>query len=174
MAISCSTGRRVGPSPRWSNAMTACSSQGPSSYFQPFRRWPPAERHAVRLVRGRVLDVGCGPGRVALHLQVRGHEVTAVDVSPLAVQVARARGVSDARVLSLGQVGPVLGSFRTVILFGNNFGLLRSRVAAPRLLRRLAPITTADARILAGSLDPYRTEQPFHRAYHAVIEREGG
>ena len=39
----------------------------PSDYFAPFRRWPPVERRVMRYVRGRVLDVGCGAGRVALH-----------------------------------------------------------------------------------------------------------
>jgi tRNA1(Val) A37 N6-methylase TrmN6 len=29
----------------------------------------------MRFVRGRVLDLGCGAGRVGLHLQSRGHEV---------------------------------------------------------------------------------------------------
>jgi SAM-dependent methyltransferase len=40
----------------------------PSDYFAPFRRWPTAERRVMRFVRGRVLDVGCGAGRVSLHL----------------------------------------------------------------------------------------------------------
>ena len=46
----------------------------------------------MRFVRGRVLDLGCGAGRVGLHLQSRGHEVVGIDVSPLAVEIARRRG----------------------------------------------------------------------------------
>ncbi|MEU3370461.1 class I SAM-dependent methyltransferase [Streptomyces sp. NPDC006660] len=34
---------------------------------------------------GRALDLGCGPGRNALHLAARGFEVDAVDLSPVAV-----------------------------------------------------------------------------------------
>lgn len=35
----------------------------------PFRRWDdPLERRAMRFVCGRVLDVGCGGGRVCLYL----------------------------------------------------------------------------------------------------------
>src|SRR5204863_4388583 len=64
----------------------------PSYYLAPFRRWWPQERRAMRYVRGRVLDVGCGAGRVSLHLQERGLDVVGIDVSPLAVQVARHRG----------------------------------------------------------------------------------
>ena len=141
------------------------ANRGPLQYFEPFRRWPQAERQALRLARGRVLDVGCGPGRIALHLEAHRHEVVGVDVSPLAVRVARARGARDARVLALEDVSPALGRFRTVVMFGNNFGLLRSRTAAPRLLRRLRQVTLPDARILAGSLDVYKTDNPAHLAY---------
>ncbi|MBA2642970.1 MAG: hypothetical protein H0U82_08600 [Actinobacteria bacterium] len=44
----------------------------PSFYLAPLRSWWPQERHAMRLVRGRVLDLGCGAGRAGLHLQNRG------------------------------------------------------------------------------------------------------
>ncbi|SEH01488.1 Methyltransferase domain-containing protein [Nonomuraea solani] len=37
------------------------------------------------LTPGRVLDLGCGPGRNAVHLASRGFEVDAVDLSPAAV-----------------------------------------------------------------------------------------
>nr|WP_078883992.1 class I SAM-dependent methyltransferase [Streptomyces sp. NRRL S-340] len=39
----------------------------------------------------RALDLGCGPGRNALHLAARGFEVDAVDLSPAAVAWARER-----------------------------------------------------------------------------------
>ncbi|MEK2473975.1 class I SAM-dependent methyltransferase [Streptomyces noursei] len=40
---------------------------------------------------GRALDLGCGPGRNALHLASLGFEVDAVDLSPAAVSWARER-----------------------------------------------------------------------------------
>src|SRR5262245_66440757 len=74
------------------------SVTGPAMYFAPFRRWPAHHRAAMRLVRGRVLDVGAGAGRVSLHLQERGHDVVAIDHSPGALEVCRRRGVVDARL----------------------------------------------------------------------------
>jgi SAM-dependent methyltransferase len=131
-------------------------------YFAPVRRWAPVERRALRFVRGRVLDVGVGAGRVALELQARGRDVVAIDVSPGAVEVARARGVRDARLLALEDVDASLGPFDTVVMFGNNFGLFGSPAKARRLLRRLRPFV---GRIVATSNDPYGTEDPAHLAY---------
>ncbi|WP_030606689.1 class I SAM-dependent methyltransferase [Streptomyces sclerotialus] len=44
-----------------------------------------------RLAPGRALDLGCGPGRNALHLAAAGFQVDAVDLSPAAVGWARER-----------------------------------------------------------------------------------
>jgi SAM-dependent methyltransferase len=133
------------------------------SYFAPVRRWAPVERRALRFVRGRVLDVGCGAGRVALELQARGHEVVAIDPSPGAIVVSRRRGVRDVRSLRFEDVDPSLGTFGTVLMYGNNFGLFGARAKTRRLLNRLRPL--AD-RIVATSNDPSMTDDPVHLAYH--------
>lgn len=139
-------------------------------YFAPVRRWAPVERRALRWVRGRVLDVGVGAGRVALELQARGREVVGIDVSPGAVEVARRRGVRDVRLLALEAVDESLGRLDTVVMYGNNFGLFASRAKARRLLRRLRPLA---GRIVAASNDPYGTDDPAHVAYQARNRERG-
>src|ERR1700728_4652158 len=69
---------------------------GHEFYLAGHRSWPASERTALRHVRGRVVDVGCGAGRVALHLQERGADVVALDASPRAIRAARLRGVREA------------------------------------------------------------------------------
>jgi SAM-dependent methyltransferase len=120
-----------------------------------------------------VLDIGCGAGRVALHLQERGHDVVGIDLSPLAVQVARRRGVKDARELPVTQVSRDLGSFDTFVMFGNNFGLMGSHRRAPWLLRRFRSISNEGARILAESVNPYKTDNPAHLAFHERNRKRG-
>lgn len=39
----------------------------------------------------RVLDLGCGTGDLALHLAASGHDVTGVDISSMAVNLARSK-----------------------------------------------------------------------------------
>ena len=139
-------------------------------YFAPVRRWSTVERRALRFVRGRVLDVGVGAGRVALELQARGRDVVAIDISPGAVEVARKRGVRDVRLLALEDVDSSLGHFDTVVMYGNNFGLFASRAKARRLLRRLRPFV---GRIVACSNDPYATEDAAHLAYQERNRKRG-
>jgi SAM-dependent methyltransferase len=140
---------------------------GPKAYFAPFRSWPKAERAAARYVHGRLLDVGCGAGRVALHFQARGHDVVAIDISPLAVEVSRRRGVRDVRELSVTQVDRALGRFDTIVMFGNNFGLVANPRRAKWLLRRFRSLASeSGARILAESVNPYTTDAREHLDYH--------
>ena len=146
---------------------------GPSSYLAPYAKWPAHQRRALRLARGRLLDVGAGGGRVALHFQQKGREVVAIDVSPGAVEVCRRRGIRDARVMRIEDVDESLGTFDTVVMFGNNLALLSSRTKAPRILRRLARITSERARIIGECLDPYATDNPRHHAYHERNRQRG-
>lgn len=137
----------------------------PESYFAPFEAWPEYERQAIALARGRVLDIGCGAGRVALHLQNLGLEVLGVDNSPLALEVCRMRGVKQVQLASITELGARLGTFDTLALYGNNFGLTGSLEEARRLLRRFHTFTSPGARILAESNDLSQTRDPIHLAY---------
>jgi SAM-dependent methyltransferase len=142
-------------------------------YFTEFRRWSSLERSAMRSVQGRVLDVGCGAGRVALHLQRRGHAVVGIDVSALAVKVCALRGVEVVRAMPVTQVDGRLGAFDTIVMMGNNLGLLASRERAGWLLRRFHRLTTERGRIIATSLDAARTMNPDHLSYQRTNRRRG-
>ena len=148
-------------------------SQGPSAYLAPYSDWPAHQKKAIRLARGRTLGVGCGGGRVCLHLQERGHDAVGIDVSPLAIEVCKLRGVADVRVMSITQVSRRLGAFDTIVMYGNNFGLFGSYRRARWLLRRFRNMTSARARIIAESNDPYATRNPCHVAYHRRNRKRG-
>jgi Methyltransferase domain len=127
----------------------------------------------MRFVRGRVLDLGCGAGRVGVHLQSRGHEVVGIDVSPLAVEVAAQRGLADARLGTLDSALRAGERFDTILLLGNNLGLLAGERQGRHLLRKLARAATGRARILAGSFDPYDGASELARGYHARNRARG-
>jgi SAM-dependent methyltransferase len=135
-------------------------------YFAEYTDWPQFEKDAIALACGRVLDVGCGAGRVALYLQSRGCDAMGIDNSPLAIRVCKERGLKKARLMPFAAISPSLGTFDTVVMYGNNFGLFGSFARARQLLRRLYRMTSTGARIIAETLDPYQTDIQEHRACH--------
>ena len=58
-----------------------------------------------------------------------------------------------------------LGKFDSIVMTGNNFGLLANPQRARRLLRRFHGMTTDQGRIIAETTDPYATDDPVHLAY---------
>jgi SAM-dependent methyltransferase len=150
------------------------SETAPRVYFAPFDEWPAVEKEGIGYARGRVLDVGCGAGRVGIYLQRHKKlDVTGIDISPLAIKVSRLRGLRKARLLAFEDIDFEKESFDSVVMFGNNFGLFGSTREAKRLLRRLFAMTSADAVIICDSIDPYRTSNPDHLNYQERNRRKG-
>jgi SAM-dependent methyltransferase len=149
------------------------STEGPQCWFAEYRQWLPHERRAMRYIHGCVLDVGCGAGRYALWLQRKGHDVVGIDASPLAIRVCRLRGVKRAKVASVAQFKAASGTFGTILMMGNGFGMAGSPDATRWLLRKFQRMTAASGRILAESLNPYETDDPVHKAYHRSNQEHG-
>jgi len=80
------------------------SNRGPRIYFLPYEAWPNHTKSAMEHVKGRVLDVGCGAGRYALHLQEQGHDILGIDNSPKAIEVCTLRGLKKTKVTPVSQV----------------------------------------------------------------------
>lgn len=139
---------------------------GGISYFSQYDVWPEIQKQAFEYVMGRVLDIGCGAGRHALYCQEVGLDVLAIDTSPLAIKVCQERGLNQAKVLPVTQIRSRLGVWGTILMLGNNFGVLANVKRARWLLKRLANVTSPEARILAETLDPYRTTESIHLTYH--------
>lgn len=145
----------------------------PAAYFSEYEDWPPHQREAIRLAHGRVLDIGCGAGRHALYLQDQGFNVVGVDKSPLAVEVCRQRGLKETLNLSITQLSANVGVFDTLLMLGNNFGLMGGQRRGRWLLRRFKKMTSESALIIAESRDPYQTNEPLHLKYHEFNRERG-
>jgi SAM-dependent methyltransferase len=147
-----------------------------SSLFAPYsgthERWREDERKAIHLARGHVLDIGCGPGRVALYLQRRGIRVTAIDISPEALQVAKTRGVRNAMLMDARHLSFPPRSFDTFVMFGNNFGICGDFAATRRFLKGLAGVARPRARLIASTRTP-GSWIPRHAPYVMKNVREG-
>ena len=64
-------------------------------------------------------------------------------------------------------------TFDTILMFGNNFGLFGGRKNARLILQKMSRITAPNAQILAGTLNPYKTDDINHLQYHKLNKRRG-
>lgn len=135
-------------------------------YFRDFRKFPEAETKALKLAKGKVLDLGVGAGRAALYLQSRGCDVLGIDISDKALEVCRLRGVRRVRNMSMCDLRLPKDSFDSAIAFFNNFGLCGSKEGVASMMKRLHRIIKDDGVFLAESVDPTDTTKEIHLKYH--------
>jgi SAM-dependent methyltransferase len=108
-----------------------------------------AEREVLALAVGPVLDIGCGPARHTLALAALGLEALGIDVSVHAIEVARRRRASVARVDVFGEV-PRVGAWGSALLLDGNVGIGGDPV---RLLSRTRELVRPGGRVLV-ELEP--------------------
>ena len=149
------------------------SPGNPRNYFSEYEDWDPLDRKAMELVKGRVLDIGCGAGRHSLYLQNKGLDVLGIDSSPLAIKVCKLRGLKKARVMPIEELNLKPNSFDTVIMMGSNFGLFGGFKKAKRILKKLHKITSKNGLIIASTRDTYKTSIPDHLEYHKLNRKRG-
>lgn len=146
----------------------------PGTYFLEYEQWSPLERRAIALARGRILDIGCGAGRHSLYLQEQGFDATGIDNSPGAIEVCRKRGLQKALVRPINEVDQFEpDSFDTILMLGNNFGLFGDAENARAILEKFRRITSPNAQIIAGTRNPYLTDDPDHLEYHELNRQRG-
>ena len=153
--------------------------EGTAAYYRQGRKpYAPALVHALATEldldgHGRLLDVGCGPGTVALHFARLFESVVGLDADPDMVAEAR-RAAAEQRVTTASwvhmraeELPGALGTFR-VITFGQSFHWMdRGRVAAV-----VHPMLEPDGAVVQVDLwhaRPPDHEQPRGR-YPAVPE----
>jgi SAM-dependent methyltransferase len=107
------------------------------------------------LARGsRVLDAGCGPGRIGGHLARAGHDVVGVDVDPVLIAAAEEDHpgprwlVGDLAELDLPAAG-VPEPFDGIVCAGNVMTFLAPSTR-PEVLRRLRAHLRPDGRAAIG------------------------
>ena len=119
----------------------------------PIERWlapvDAVDAAVLELAEAPVLDLGCGPGRHLAALREAGKAALGVDLSPVAVRLARGRGVA-VRAGDLFSGVPDAGRWRTVLLLDGNVGI----GGAPALLLRRARELLAAGGAALVELDP--------------------
>ena len=121
-----------------------------STLFRPFDDMPAIEREALQQARGRILDVGAGAGCHSLALQEMDKQVTAIDISPLAVQTMRERGVMDVREQDFFTMD---GLFDTILMLMNGIGIVGTLSRMPAFFMQVDRMLAPDGQLLCDSSD---------------------
>jgi len=140
-------------------------------FFRTAEAFTPIENAALARCQGRILDIGAGAGIHSLVLQSRGLSVTAIDVSPQAVEVMVRRGVRDARVADIFEFQG--GPFDTLLMLGHGIGMAETLAGMDVFLGRARRLASPDGQLWIHSLDVQRTNDPRHLAYHEATRQSG-
>jgi SAM-dependent methyltransferase len=123
----------------------------------PTERWvsgvTDADRSVLDRAREPVIDIGCGPGRLVIALAERGITTLGIDVTPRAVEHARARGAT-VMARSVFERVPAAGRWASALLLDGNLGIGGDPIA---LLTRVAGLVRHDGIVLV-ELDPPGTD----------------
>lgn len=120
--------------------------------FRHIRTMPVVERTALEMATGRILDVGAGSGCHALALQEMSKNVCAIDISPLAVEVMKQRGVKEARLTNLFDEA-FTETFDTILMLMNGSGIIGKLSNMPSFFQRMKCILRPGGCIWMDSSD---------------------
>lgn len=119
--------------------------------FRSFEEMPELEQTALEMAEGRILDVGAGSGCHSLALMKMGKNSTAIDISPLSVQVMLDRGVPARQV---NFYDPSFDErFDTVLMLMNGTGIIGNLDNIGRFFGRLKELLAPAGCVLIDSSD---------------------
>lgn len=127
--------------------------------------WRPFDdRHAAAQLRGvrtlignppqRILELGCGDGRILVPLIERGHEMIGVDSDPTALAAAQNNGASPERLHLLDFTDPAAAriieanTFNAVLCLGNTLMTIIDRAALARVFEFAVRPTQSHGRFI--------------------------
>ena len=118
--------------------------------FRSMDDMPSIEQEALRLASGNILDVGAGAGCHSLALQAMGKQVTAIDISPLAVTAMRERGLRDVRQQDFFTFQ---GRYDTILMLMNGIGIVGTLDRMPAFFIQLDALLAHGGQLLCDSSD---------------------
>lgn len=120
--------------------------------FRTFEQMPDVEQQALKLCRGRVLDVGAGTGSHALWLQEQKMDVAALEMSPGLCEVMRRRGVERVLEADFFQWQPD-GLYDTLLMLMNGIGLVGKLDHLGNFFERAKKLMAPGGQLLLDSSD---------------------
>lgn len=120
-------------------------------FFRKFDDMPEVEREALKLVRGKTLDVGAGSGCHTIWLKENHKDVVPVDTSSGCVEAMKRQNIDNARQEDIWKMQEE--QFDTLLLLMNGMGYAGKIENLPQFLRQLKKLIKPGGQILFDSTD---------------------
>lgn len=119
--------------------------------FRDFNEMPKLEKQALKLAKGKILDVGCGAGSHALYLKDKGFEILPIDISENAIKTCQLRGLENAEIIDVLSLNNQ--KFDTILLLMNGTGIFGKLNKVAQYLNHLKSLLNVGGQILIDSSD---------------------
>ena len=120
-------------------------------FFRSPKDFSNLEKEAIRLCKGKVLDMGAGVGPHSLELQRLGLEVYAIDISSHACEIMKKRGVKNVQCTDFYNL--TMDSFDTILLLGRSIGFVGNLKGIKKFLSYCKTRLNPEGIILLDSID---------------------
>ena len=120
-------------------------------YFRSFNRMPELEQKAIALCSGKIMDIGAAAGTHTLELQKNNNDCTALEISPLACEVMKDRGVKNVVCADIFQFHQE--KFDTLLLLMNGIGICGSLDGFRKFLTHAKTLLNTNGKIIFDSCD---------------------
>jgi len=120
-------------------------------FFRTPKDFSNLEKQALRLCKGKVLDMGAGVGPHSLELQRLGLEVYAIDISSHACDIMKKRGVKNVQCTDFYNL--TMDSFDTILLLGRSIGFVENLNGMKKFLSYCKTRLNPEGIIILDSID---------------------
>jgi len=123
----------------------------PDYFFRNHNEMPRLERIALKMCKGKILDIGAGAGCHSDYLQKSGKDVTSVEISQLCCSVLEKRGIK--KIVNSDILSFETEKYDTLLLLMNGIGIAKNISGLKELLIHLKKLLLPGGTILVDSSD---------------------
>ncbi|WP_333663205.1 class I SAM-dependent methyltransferase [Chishuiella changwenlii] len=120
--------------------------------FRGYDEMPSLEQKALQLAKGNILDVGAGAGSHSLYLQENKFDVTAIDISPKAIEACKLRGIEKANVHNFLDLNEE-NKFETILFLMNGTGIFQNLILINVYLDKIKKLLAENGQVLIDGTD---------------------
>lgn len=121
-----------------------------TTLFRAFKDMPKMEQKALKMAKGKIIDVGAGSGCHSLWLQDKGLDVTAIDISPYSIETMKERGIVNVREQDFFTLEE---KYDTILMLMNGIGIVGTLDKLPDFFKHIDKILADDGQLLCDSSD---------------------